>query len=173
MAFLSILLAHTKKWDTKDISNMLCSWQSSNVFMQTNAYLRWHDAFASLNAYSKLITYALQKLVWSALCTWDDTCIWCKDSPLLYVFLEFLAIFQHKKCYWHHDITFYSLNCVHTHRFRPRQPTSAPHTKKILMWFLQLASQREHANRVRTSSGAIKVILCYHFCFCMSYERAM
>lgn len=30
--------------------------------------------------------------------------------------------------HWHHDITFYSLNCVHTHRFRSRQPTSACNT---------------------------------------------
>lgn len=128
---------------------------------------------ASLNAYSKLITYALHKLVRSALHTWDDTCIWSKDTLPLYVFLEFLAIFQHKKCYWHRDITFYSPNCVHTHRSRSRQLTSAPRSKQELMWFLQLASQREHANRVKTSSATIKVILCYYFCFCMSYERAM
>lgn len=89
------------------------------------------------------------------------------------------SVAEKKRLHWHHDITFYSLNCVHTHRFRSQRPTSTTlvmEKKKTLYDFSTmhtLCKREAHVNRVKTSSGAIKVILCFHFWFCISYSRAI
>lgn len=110
----------------------LCKLMHICIRMMTTGY------HTSLNAYSKLITYALHKsrlkcslhMRWYVLWSSKDTALSLSLSIAfslllsLYLFIELQAIFQHG-AHWHRDITFYSLNCVHTHRFRSRRATSA------------------------------------------------
>lgn len=98
--------------------------------------------------------------------------------------------------HWHHDITFDSLNCVCTHivfNLDDRQVHSFHsfnssfgcflldfvHTcekvetkqEKNDMRIVHGSAKSSHVNHVqqKTSSGAIKVILCFHFWLCISY----
>lgn len=155
----------------------LCKLMHICIRMMTTGY------HTSLNAYSKLITYALHKsrlkcslhMRWYVLWSSKDTALSLSLSIAfslllsLYLFIELQAIFQHG-AHWHRDITFYSLNCVHTHRFRSRRATSAVvwrgiqrPRRKSEFFTVFFAKKRVHVNRVKTSSVAIKVILCFHF----------
>lgn len=122
----------------------MLSRQTSNVFMQTNAYLHSHDDYwvshisqrllqinyvcTAQKSFKVLFTHEMiRALELQRHCTLSLSLSLLPSLSLLlslYLFIELQAIFQHG-AHWHRDITFYSLNCVHTHRFRSRRATSA------------------------------------------------
>lgn len=133
---------HTPTWQKQKslFQHAMLSRQTSNVFMQTNAYLHSHDDYwvshisqrlLQINyvctvqkSFKVLFTHEMiRALELQRHCTLFLHLSLSLLLPL-YLFIELQAIFQHG-AHWHRDITFYSLNCVHTHRFRSRRATSA------------------------------------------------